>query len=265
MDRPPSIRLRGIEITRIDAAGACTHIEGSLRAGRGGWVITPNLDILRRLVRDADFRELCADADLRLADGMPLVWASRLQRTPLPERVAGSDLIWKLAERAAASGRSIYLLGGNPGSAENAARVLQERSPSLRISGLCCPPFGFEDDPEYSRGLERMIVDASPDIVFVGLGSPKQERLIRRLRGVLPSAWFLGVGVTFSFTAGEIRRAPVWMRRAGLEWCHRLAMEPGRLWRRYLVQGLPFAFDLAAASSIARFRPSLARSSGDHT
>lgn len=249
----PSIRLLGIPISRVDARGACDHIIAEIEAGRGGWVVTPNLDILRRLVHDSEFRELCAETDLRLADGMPLIWASRLQGTALPERVAGSDLIWRLAERAAVAGRSVYLLGGNPGSAEGAAKVLRERSPSLRIAGVCCPPFGFEKDEAYLADLERRLIEAAPDIVFVGLGSPKQEVLIRRLRKVLPRAWFLGVGVTFSFTAGEISRAPVWMRRVGLEWCHRLLMEPGRLWKRYLVQGPPFAVRLLIVSFFSRF------------
>lgn len=248
------IRLMGVEIDRVDAQGACDAILRGLDEGRGGWVITPNLDILRRLVIDTQFSTLCADADLRLADGMPLVWASRIRGTPLPERVAGSDLIWKLASRAAAAGRSLYLLGGNPGSADAAAAELTRRNPGLRIAGTACPPMGYEDLDGYLDGLERSLVDAAPDIVFVGLGSPKQELLIRRLRAVLPRAWFLGVGVTFSFTAGQIRRAPRWMQRLGLEWCHRLAMEPGRLWRRYIVHGAPFAGRLIVCSSIDRVR-----------
>lgn len=249
-----NVRLLGIDLTCTDAVGACTHIIDSIAARRGGWVITPNLDILRRLVRDRAFRDLCSETHLRLADGMPLIWASRLQGTPLPERVAGSDLIWRLAEHAAAAGRSIYLLGGNPGSAEHAGRILQERSPSLRVAGTACPPMGFEGNPSYLESLDQMLVASSPDIVFVGLGSPKQEHLIRRLRTVLPNAWFLGVGVTFSFTAGDISRAPMWMRRAGLEWCHRLAMEPARLWKRYLVHGIPFAVQLLTSAVITRLR-----------
>ncbi len=250
----PTIRLLGIEINRIDSEGACDQILAELAAGRGGWVITPNLDILRRLVREAAFREECADASLRLADGMPLVWASRLQGTPLPERVAGSDLIGRLSERAAGAGRTVFLLGGNPGSAEGAAGVLQGRSPSLRIAGMHCPAYGFENDPAALEEIDRTLAAASPDIVFVGLGSPKQERLIRRLRRVLPRAWFLGIGVSFSFTAGEIDRAPKWMRRIGLEWSHRLFKEPGRLWKRYLLHGLPFAARLLMTSFASRFR-----------
>src|SRR5204862_2711509 len=109
-------------------------------AGRGGVVVTPNLDFLRRCSRDADFADIVAEADLVVADGMPLVWASKLQRTPLPQRVAGSDLISSLSAAAAQRGRSIFLLGGAPGTAEAAAKVLLEAQPTLKIAGVYCPP-----------------------------------------------------------------------------------------------------------------------------
>lgn len=249
-DAPPHerITLLGVPIDRVTSAQAIDHIAHALREGRGGWVVTPNLDILRRLVVDAGFAALCAPADLRLADGMPLVWASRLRRTPLPERVTGSDLIWSLTDRAARDGRSIYFLGGNPGAAEHAAALLQAKSPGLRVAGTECPPIGFDADPDALASLEARLVAARPDILYVALGSPKQERLIVRLRAALPSTWFLGIGISFSFVTGEVRRAPRWMQKSGLEWVHRLVQEPRRLGRRYLIDGLPFAVRLMARS-----------------
>jgi N-acetylglucosaminyldiphosphoundecaprenol N-acetyl-beta-D-mannosaminyltransferase len=251
-DRPSRITLLGQPIDRVTSAQALDRIFSDLDAGRGGWVVTPNLDILRRLVRDAEFHRLCAGADLMLADGMPLVWASRVKGTPLPERVAGSDLIWSLARRAAERGRSLFLLGGNPGAAEGAARVLRDKDPGLRIAGIECPAMGFERDETYMRGLEGRLVESRPDIVLVALGSPKQELVTKALRPHLPTAWFLGVGVTFSFVTGDVRRAPRWLQRLGLEWTHRLLQEPRRLWRRYLVDGVPFALRLLAASAHER-------------
>lgn len=250
----PQIHLRGIAIHQVTQAEAIDHIIASLEAGIGGWVLTPNLDIHRRLCRDPEFSDLCEGATLRLADGMPLIWASRLRGTPLVERVAGSDLMMPLAARAAAEGRSVFLLGGNPGAAEGAAQRLLAESPSLRIAGTECPPFGFEEDKTYLETLRRQLLQAAPDIIFVGLGSPKQERLIRELRELLPRAWFLGVGITLSFIAGEVRRAPVWMRKCGLEWSHRLIQEPRRLGRRYLVDGAPAAGMLFGVSLRERFR-----------
>lgn len=246
---PPTIDLCGVPLHALTLAGAADHIIAALNAGRGGWVVTPNLDILRRLVKDRGFADLCARATLRLADGMPLVWASRLQRTPLPERVAGSDLIWTLTARAAAAGRSVYFLGGNPGAADGAARELRRRHPGLRIAGVESPPLGFESCGPYMDGLRRRLAAASPDIVYVALGSPKQERVIDILRADLPRAWFLGIGISFSFVTGEVRRAPRLMRRLGLEWAHRLAQEPRRLAKRYLVDGLPFAAVLIARAA----------------
>ncbi|MFM9995270.1 MAG: WecB/TagA/CpsF family glycosyltransferase [Phycisphaerales bacterium] len=254
MPLPPRIALMGVEIDRVTMRGAVDHIDGELRAGRGGWVVTPNLEILRRLRTDPEVALLCAPAELRLADGMPLVWASRLRGTPLPERVAGSDLIWSLCEHAArgdgGGGWSVFLLGGNPGAADAAAGRLAAGYPGLRIAGVHCPPMGFEGDEHERAEIRRRLSEARPDIVFVGLGSPKQERLIVELRPDLPRAWFLGIGVTFSFVAGEMARAPAWMRRTGLEWFHRLITEPRRLGKRYLVHGVPFALRLLGVSFV---------------
>ncbi|MBC7835843.1 MAG: WecB/TagA/CpsF family glycosyltransferase [Phycisphaerales bacterium] len=244
----------GIPLHAVTLAGAVEHVAQQLRAGCGGWVITPNLDILRRLVTEPAFAALSSNATLRLADGMPLVWASRLRGTPLPERVAGSDLIYHLCERCARDVRSVYFLGGNPGTAQTAASQLAARYPGLRVAGTECPPFGFESDAAYMARLESGLASVKPDVVLVALGSPKQEALIERLRHLLPATWFLGIGVTFSFVSGDIRRAPPWMRRVGLEWSHRLMQEPRRLAKRYLVQGLPFAARLLVVSALARHR-----------
>jgi N-acetylglucosaminyldiphosphoundecaprenol N-acetyl-beta-D-mannosaminyltransferase len=234
----------------------------ALAAGRGGCIVTPNLDHLRRLARDAGLRDRYALADLRVADGMPLVWASRLQKTPLPARVAGSDLIWSLSAAAAARGLSVFLLGGDPGTAEEAARRLRSEWPTLRVAGTACPPFGFEQRPELVDGLARALLQARPDLVYVGLGSPKQEALIERLRHTLPHAWWMGVGVSFSFVSGRVRRAPGWVRRIGFEWLHRLAQEPRRLAGRYLIDDLPYGAGLLARSLLRGLRardPSPAR------
>lgn len=251
---PPLVRLLGIGIHRRSAAECVAHVLDELDGGRGGVLVTPNLDHLRRLVADPTFRALYEGAERIVADGMVLVWASRLQGTPLPERVAGSDLIWSLSRGASERGRSVFLLGGDDGTAERAAAVLAERCEGLRVAGFHCPPHGFEDDPAARALLEGALHAARPDVVYVGLGSPKQERLIRRLRGDHPGVWWLGVGISFSFVAGDVRRAPNWMQRCGVEWVHRLAQEPRRLAQRYLVQGLPFALRLFASALSVRLR-----------
>ncbi len=257
------IQLRGIAIDALTEADCVAHLMSELAEGRGGWVITPNLDHLRRAGRDHEFRSMLTEADLVVADGMPLVWASRLQGTPLPERVAGSSLVWSLAEAAAHAGRSLYLLGGDPGAAEKATKVLTERYPDLRIAGIDCPPMGFDKNPDRIEQTIQKVLDARPDIVYVGLGSPKQERLIRQARSRLPQVWWLGVGISLSFIAGDVKRAPRWVQKLGLEWAHRLVQEPGRLAKRYLLHGLPFALVLLVDSILARARPQQANNPGD--
>src|SRR4051794_6678270 len=263
------VELAGVGVHAINEADTVRLILDELEAGRGGVVITPNLDHLRRCRTDPHFEALVAEAELVVADGMPLVWASRAQGTPLPERVAGSNLISSLSEGAARRSRSVFMLGGAPGTAEGTAKVLQARYPGLKIAGTYCPPLGFEQNKRVMGELRDVLTASGADIVYVALGSPKQERLIALLRTALPSAWWLGVGNSFSFLCGHVRRAPRWMQRAGLEWLHRLCQEPRRLFRRYIIVGVPFGMRLMWRSSmnglsyrldrLQRRRPALAR------
>jgi N-acetylglucosaminyldiphosphoundecaprenol N-acetyl-beta-D-mannosaminyltransferase len=215
----------------------------------------------------AEVRGFLADADLVVADGMPLVWASRLAGTPLPERVTGSGLIWTLSAALGRAGRSVYIVGGKPvpvprpgdddptpcpGGAELAAAALAAACPRLEIAGHQAPDFGFDRHPGTNASGMTDVADAKPDFVFVGLGFPKQERVISDLRAELPEAWFLGCGAAVGFVAGQTRRAPSWMQRSGLEWAHRLVQEPGRLAGRYLAHDAPYAMKLLATAAARR-------------
>ena len=248
----PSIELLGVPVNPVTIEQAADRVVDAAASGKGGWVVTPNLDILRRAVCDPEFRRLYDATTLRIADGMPLVWASRLRGTPVPERAAGSDLIYVLAARAASAGVSMFLLGGNPGAAEKTAEALTRLHPTLQIAGIECPAPGFEQDERTMASIVQSVAASGAGIVLVALGCPKQEKLIAVMRPQLPRTWFLGIGITFSFVAGEVQRAPMWMRRSGLEWIHRLVQEPRRLARRYLVDGLPFAMRLFAVSVAER-------------
>ena len=245
-DPLPMVQLMGVEIHAVTEQRAIAHILEQLSFGRGGVTVTPNLDHLRRCRDDLQFASLVAEAELVVPDGMPLIWASRLAGCPLPERVAGSDLILTLSAAAAEAGRSIFLLGGAPGTAEGAADVLRARHPSLAIVGTYCPPLGFEENETEMAKVVATLTAARPDIIFVALGSPKQEILIERIRTTLPRAWWLGVGVSFSFLTGHVQRAPRWIQAIGMEWIHRLLQEPRRLFKRYVMQGLPFAASMVA-------------------
>lgn len=253
-DPLPQIELEGVRLHPLREEQCVAAVIDAIAQGRGGWIVTPNLDHLRRLARDAKLRERYGRADLAVADGMPLVWACRLQKTPLPARVAGSDLIWSLSGAASTAGYSVFLLGGDPGTADEAAQRLRSEWPALRVAGTACPEPGFEQRPGAIDALTAQLLAARPDLVYVGLGSPKQEALIERVRGTLPSAWWMGVGISFSFVAGRVQRAPVWVRRFGLEWMHRLVQEPRRLAGRYLVDDLPYGAALMARSALRGLR-----------
>jgi N-acetylglucosaminyldiphosphoundecaprenol N-acetyl-beta-D-mannosaminyltransferase len=244
------VRVAGLDFDALSEQQVVARIVGDLEDGRGGWVVTPNIDICRQVRRDPAARELISGASLVVADGMPLVWASRLRGDPLPERVAGASLIFTLSEAAAASGKSVYLLGGEPGVPARAAAALIRRYRSLLVAGVNAPPFGFDRQPGEIEAIAARLARAKPDIVFVGLGFPKQERLIAALAPGLPGVWFIGCGAAIPFAAGALPRAPHWMQRLGLEWTHRLASEPGRLFRRYL-DDLPFALLLLVTSALA--------------
>ena len=244
--------VAGLDFDALSEDEVVARITADLADGRGGWVITPNIDICRRVRKDPIARALVRRASLVVADGMPLVWAARLTGDPLPERVAGASLIFTLSAAAAAQGRSVYLLGGALGVPELAAAELARRCPGLRIAGTDAPPFGFDRRPAELAAVRDRIEQARPDIVFAGLGFPRQEQVITALAPALPGAWFIGCGAAIPFAAGTLPRAPRWMQQAGLEWSWRLLTEPRRLFRRYLMDDLPFALRLIATAAAAR-------------
>ena len=255
LDQAEWVTLCGLRLLNVDEKSCVQLVMKACDEGQGGWLLTPNLDILRQVVVDPEIRQLCEGADVVVADGMPLIWASHLQGTPLAERVTGSNLIGHICGACAERGRKVFLLGGVPGAADGAAEALIDRNPGLDIVGRYCPPFGFEGDETEIERMVAAIRDSEADVIFVALGFPKTERLIQRIRHARPEGWWIGVGISFSFLSGHVSRAPEWMQNSGLEWLHRLVQEPRRLARRYLVDDLPFAgklFGVALANRIRR-------------
>lgn len=246
------VTLMGLDFARVTEAATCRLVTSALSEKRGGWICPVNLDVLRQVTNSEELKALVSSADLVVADGMPLLWASRLRGTPLPGRVAGSSLISTLSAELAHGGHSVYLLGGNQGTAQAAGAQLQQSLPDFSLAGWHCPPFGFEHSPEEMGQIVSLLKSAQPDVVFVGLGFPKQDRLIAQIRQTLPAAWFVSCGISFSFLTGEVRRAPGLVQALGLEWVHRLTQEPRRLAKRYLVRGLPFAARLFVWSLYTR-------------
>jgi N-acetylglucosaminyldiphosphoundecaprenol N-acetyl-beta-D-mannosaminyltransferase len=248
----PTVNLLGMQVASIDTSQLLVHMFDELAQGRGGWLITANLDFLRRHVKDPDARRTYESADVRVADGMPLVWASRVRGTPLPERVAGSTLVRPLCERAAQQKRSVYFLGGDPQANEAASQKLLAELPGLSIIGRSAPMVSMQPKPQEIEPIRAELLRLKPDFVLVAFGSPKQENVIAALRQTLPGAWWIGVGISLSFLSGHVKRAPELVQKLGLEWVHRLVQEPKRLFRRYVIEDLPFAFELFGRATLDR-------------
>jgi N-acetylglucosaminyldiphosphoundecaprenol N-acetyl-beta-D-mannosaminyltransferase len=222
---------------RVDALTfpeALAEIERLVDGGLGACVFTPNVDHVVTAEDDAAFREAYAAASLSLADGQPLVWASRLLRVPLPAKISGSDLMLPLMGLAARRRWRVYFLGGPPGVAAAAATRL-EHEIGVQIAGVDSPVIPLHRDPSDESIADR-VRNAHPHLLLVALGSPKQELWIHRVRERIRPAVAIAVGGALDFVAGRIRRAPPWMSRCGLEWLFRLSQEPHRLARRYLLK-----------------------------
>jgi len=225
-----------ISLDRIDMEGTIDRIADALAESptHSFHIVTPNAQFVQIARSDSRFATIVQRADLSVADGVPLLWASRLLGTPLPGRVNGTDLMVRLAAEAAQRGWRTYFFGGRPGAAESAAAVLRATHPALRIAGVDCPAIDFMLDARLDFLAAERIRKAAPHILFVALGAPKQEIWISEHRD-LPVGVMLGVGGSFELVAGITRRAPACFQRSGCEWFWRLAMEPKRMWKRYLV------------------------------
>ena len=229
--------ISGVPIDDITMPEALDRIEEFIRQGRTSGkshqIVTVNADFVIKAHSDPELRRILQEADMSTADGMPLVWGARLLGVPLTDRVTGADLTPALAERAAQKGYSIFFLGAAPGVAARAAHILQQRYPGLQVAGIASPPVKtlFESDQD----LLQTITNAHADILLVAFGNPKQEKWINMYAPRLSVPVMIGVGGTLDFIAGVTRRAPEWMQRAGLEWLFRFIQEPGRLWKRYVL------------------------------
>lgn len=217
-------------------------IVGSVYSGEPQYVVTPNAQHVALLAEDKHLRTTYADAAFVLPDGISLILAGRLLGQNIQQRISGVDMFEALCRRAAREGLRIFLLGGRPGSAEKAAEKLLAKNPDLIVSGICCPPIGFENDPEQQREIATQIIAAKPHLLFVALGAPKQEYWMYEHSRRLGVPIAMGVGGSFEMVAGIVNRAPGWVQHMGIEWFYRLVREPRRLWKRYLIGNVQFGF-----------------------
>jgi len=254
----PRITLAGVRVDALDFRTVLNSIvEHILSDGPTSYVVTPNAHHVVLHQNDELLREIYEHAFLVVTDGVPLLWAARLLGHKLYGRINGTDLCEQLCAEAARRGLRVYFLGGREGAADAAAALLRERHPALNVCGTYCPRFGFERDAAEQAKIVDHINSRRPDLVFVGLGAPKQEYWMYANRTKLQVPMLLGIGVSFELVSGLVRRAPVWMQHSGLEWLFRLLMEPRRLWRRYLVGNAAFCI-LIACEYISKMATRLA-------
>ena len=251
---PPRRRfpVLGVPVDLIQIPGVVAQIEKWIceRDGCRSIAVT-GIHGVTEAQHDPAYKMILSIADLVVPDGMPLVWLARLNGHKLKRRVYGPELMLAFLESTKEKGYRHFLYGGAPGVPERLAEVLRERFPGTVIAGIYSPPFR-DLTPEEDAQIVSRINDANPDIVWVGLGAPKQERWMHRHRDLLRAAVTIGVGAAFNINARITKQAPRWMREHGLEWLFRLLQEPRRLWRRYLVQGSQFVIYLVL--DFLRFR-----------
>ena len=244
----PRADVLGVGVSAIDMRGALDAIEGWIRRREPNYVCVTNVHSVMECQRDETLRRIQNRAGLVTPDGMPLVWLSRLAGFRDVRRVSGPDLMLEVFRRSLPLGWRHLLYGGTPQTAERLMQRLSATFPGIEICGVESPPFRPLSESEAREEIER-INAARPDIVWVGLGCPKQERWMASRAGHVRSV-LIGVGAAFDFHAGTKRRAPRWMQTSGLEWLFRLASEPRRLIRRYAVTNT--AFLAAVLRSVAR-------------
>lgn len=232
------MRLMNTEIDNLTMDETLDAIDSLIKEDNCSYVVTPNVDHIVQLEKDEELKRVYENASLILTDGKPLIWISNWYKTPIKEKISGSDLFPRVCDLAAKKGYTMYLLGAAEGVADKAAKNLMNKYKGLNIVGTYSPPFGFEKDKLELKKIERQIQEVHPDILIVGLGCPKQEKYMYHHCKELDVPISFGLGASIGFEAGNIKRAPRWMSEHGLEWLYRITQDPKRLAKRYLVDDM---------------------------
>lgn len=229
--------LFGCRIDNVSMQETLGKIEGFIRSGTPHQHVVVNVDKLVKASRDPALRRIINDCALVNVDGMPVVWASRLLGQPLKERVAGIDLFEALMERAAERGWRVFLLGARERVVGDVAALYGRRYPGLQLAGW---RNGYWNGELEEAQVARQVRDSGADVLFVALSSPKKEQFLGKWQAEMQIPFAMGVGGSFDVAVGRIKRAPVWMQKAGLEWFHRFLQEPRRMFRRYFIDDMAF-------------------------
>jgi N-acetylglucosaminyldiphosphoundecaprenol N-acetyl-beta-D-mannosaminyltransferase len=235
--RESRVAILGVAVDNLTMDEVLDAVEAKIAEGGFHQIATANVDFIINSIHDEELYETLARCDLVLADGMPLVWASRLLGTGLKERVTGADLVPQLAKLSAQRGYRIFLLGADEESSAGTAAWMEKNFPGVSIAGRYCPEYRPLEEMDHEEILSRIEM-ARPDILLVAFGNPKQEKWLSMHRYRLEVPVCIGVGGSFDFLSGRLSRAPAWMQRSGLEWLYRTIQEPSRLAKRYFNNGV---------------------------
>jgi N-acetylglucosaminyldiphosphoundecaprenol N-acetyl-beta-D-mannosaminyltransferase len=233
------INFAGIKIDNFSMVEVKEKITEIIEKEKKTYIVTPNAAHIVLLQKDKEFYEIYKNAELVLADGISIVWASKILGTTLKERVTGADLFREICEIANRMGKSIFILGGVNESEKIAENKLKKMYPDMKVYSYS-PPFGFENDSMESNKILNMINIPEADILFVCVGAPKSEKWFYKHLNVLNIKLICSFGAALDFFAGTKKRAPEWVQNIGLEWFWRLVQDPERLWKRYLVGNIIF-------------------------
>lgn len=230
------ITMMGCQIDNLTMEETLQKVEGFIQSGHPHQHVVVNVDKLVKAERDAELRRIINDCALINADGMPVVWASRLLGKPLKERVAGVDLFEALMRRSADKQWRVYLLGAREEVVSEVKRLYELKYPGLTVAGYRNGYWSAEEEP----GVVAQITEARADLLFVAISSPKKEHFLGQYQGQMKIPFAMGVGGTFDVAVGRVKRAPVWMQKSGLEWFYRFLQEPRRMFRRYFIEDMGF-------------------------
>lgn len=233
------VRVLDIDIDKVTNAQVLEIAQEFIESGGAHQIITANVDFDMLAKSDPDFCDIINEASLCVADGMPLVWASKLLGSPLPERINGTNMVYALCREGQKRHYRFFLLGAEPEVNTCAAETLAREFPGIEIAGKYSPPFGPFSEVENAR-ITQKVRDAKADILLVAMGPPKAQKWIAEHQKACQVPVAIGIGGALDFVAGKYKRAPVWMQDNGLEWFFRLCVDFKRLWRRYLLRDMPF-------------------------
>jgi N-acetylglucosaminyldiphosphoundecaprenol N-acetyl-beta-D-mannosaminyltransferase len=231
------ITMMGCQIDNLSMEDTLATIEGFIRSGQPHQHVVVNVDKLVKASRDEQLRRIINECALINADGMPVVWASRLLGKPLKERVAGVDLFEALMARAAGKGWRVFLLGAREDVVQAVRETYLRKYPQLAIAGV---RNGYWNGEQEEAAVVEQIRASGADLLFVAISSPKKEQFLGRYQAAMRIPFAMGVGGTFDVAIGKVRRAPRWMQQAGLEWFFRFLQEPRRMFRRYFIDDMAF-------------------------